>query len=154
MNSDHPESDWQVDQRFRELIRAEFGDVAGTRDPGDADPPPLAPPPVRRFRPARKLPDPIEYFNLGQEIDWAEPDEDFERWRPTPPLTTGGLPLRGLFGIALLLVTVAIAVAVLVGLPTRWPVGIGALVCAGVGFGLLFSLLPRHREAGGDGTQL
>ena len=77
MNSDHPESDWQVDQRFRELIRAEFGDVAGTWDLGDADPPPLAPPPVRRFRPARKLPDPIEYFNLGQEIDWAEVNNNY-----------------------------------------------------------------------------
>lgn len=152
--SPEPESNWDVDQRFRELILAEFGDVAGARDPDDVDPPPLAPPPVRRFRPAKKLPDPIEYFNLTDEIERATPDEDFERWNPPVGKTFGPLPARAIVGIVLLVATVALGIAVLAGFASGLPVGIIALASAGIGIGLLLSTLPRHRDVDGDGAQL
>lgn len=156
MNPDPQDSNWDVDQRFREMIRAEFGDVAGSRDPDDVEPPPLAPPPVRRFRATRKLPAPIEYFNLSDEIERATPDEDFERWNPptSKGLGLGPLSAKAIVGIVCLLATIGLGIAVLAGLRPGVPVGVAALMLTGLGVGLLLSTVPRHREIDGNGAQL
>lgn len=148
-------NDDEFDQRFRELIRAEFGDVAGSRGPNDADPPPLAPAPVppRRFG-ARKLRDPIEYFNLSQAIEQSEPDDDFERWRPPGESILAHPPkARVAVGIVLLVICLLVGVVVLAGWRPVWWIGLSTVLVAGAGLALLLSALPRTRDDG-DGARL
>ena len=63
--------DEEFDRRFQALIRAEFGDVAGAGPPGEPAAPPKADRPQSRRFGARKLKDPIEYFNLSKAIEEA-----------------------------------------------------------------------------------
>lgn len=145
-------NDDELDQRFRDLIRAEFGDVAGTRSPGEADPPPLAPPPVRRFG-VRKLKDPIEYFNLSQAIEAATPDEDFERW--SPPVDASIHPSRRVWvGIGVLVVTLIGGVVLSINHAPGVVTTVVVLLGTGSGLALLLSSLPRRRHLDGDGAQL
>lgn len=144
-------NDDELDRRFRELIRTEFGDVAGARDPDEADPPPWSPPPRQRFQ--RPLPDPIEYFNLSQAIDETEPDDDFERWNP-PVERFARPPMRVLAGSVLLLTVLALGAVVLAGWRPGSAVGIVIVVAGGLGLGLLLSALPRRRDIDGSGAQL
>lgn len=148
-------SDEEFDQRFRELIRAEFGDVAGSRDPRDiAEPPPWAPPQPHRFG-VRKLKDPIEYFNLSKAIEETTPDDDFDRWDPPVDVPLGRPRIRVIIGVLLLVAVLLLAVAVLAGLRPDWWVGAVTLLGLGFGLGLLLSALPRRRDDGdGDGAQL
>lgn len=145
-------SDEDLERRFRELIRAEFGDVAGARLPGEAEPAPWSPPPRRRFQ-RRPLPDPIEYFNLSQAIEETEPDDDFERWNPPVDARLPRPPLRGLLGAVLVLGTMLLGVMVLAGWRSHLALGL-ILVSGGIGLGLLLSTIPRHRDIDGDGAQL
>lgn len=144
-------SDEELDRRFRELIRSEFGDVAGARDPDEADPPPWSPPPRQRFQ--RPLPDPIEYFNLSQAIDETEPDDDFERWNPAGERLSRPR-LRVLIGALLVLLAVSLAAMVLAGWRPSTAVSVLIVVISGLGLGLLLSSLPRWRHIDGDGAQL
>lgn len=145
----------EIDRRFRELIRAEFGDVAGARAPGEAAPPPPPPnPPASRRFSVRKLKDPIEYFNLSEALEHATPDDDHERWRPPVDLTWDRPRLRVLIGVALVTVTLLMGMLVLIGMnPGVWA-GIVTAAGGAVGLGLLFSALPRRRDDSGDGAQL
>lgn len=146
----------EIDRRFRELIRAEFGDVAGARAPDEAAPPPPPPnPPSSRRFSVRKLKDPIEYFNLSEALEHATPDDDHERWRPPVDQLRSRPRLRVLIGIALVTVTLLMGMLALVGLNPGLLAGLVTAAAGAVGLGLLFSALPRRRDDdGGDGAQL
>lgn len=148
--------DEEYDQRFRDLIRAEFGDVAGVRAPGqEPDPEPEAPQPRPRRFGARKLPDPIEYFNLEQEIAHATPDpDDIERWTPDDPAPLGRPPIRVMVGILLVVAAMLVGVMVLAGSRPGWVVGIATVVVGGVGLALLLSALPKSGPDLGNGAQV
>lgn len=144
--------DDELDQRFRDLIRAEFGDVAGTRSPGETEPPPLAPPPARRFG-ARKLKDPIEYFNLSQAIEAATPDEDHERWNP-PVDASVRPPKRVWVGVGVLVATIVVGVVLSANHTPSGATTVIVLIGSGTGLALLLSGVPRRRSVDGDGAQL
>ena len=148
-------SDDDVDQRFRDLIRAEFGDVAGSQGPGEQCIPPAAVPAQNRRRfGTRKLRDPIEYFNLSQAIEETTPDEDLERWTP-PAGDSLPLPsLRVVAGIMLLVASLLMGLVVLAGLSPGWTLGIVILLATGLGLGLLLSALPRHRDDDDFGARI
>lgn len=149
--------DAEFDQRFRELIRAEFGDVPGSRGPGeDAAPPTVVRPPQPGRFGVRKTKDPIEYFNLSRAIEEVTtPDDDHDRWDPPVDASLGHPRARVVIGVALLAATLLMGVAVLAGLRPAWWVGVITLLGFGLGLGLLFSALPRHRKDGdGDGARL
>lgn len=147
-------SDEEFDQRFRDLIRAEFGDVAGSEEPGKrVAPPPWVPPKSGRFG-ARKLKDPIEYFNLSNAIEETTPDDDHERWDPPIDASLGRPRPRVVIGVVILAGVLLVAVAVLAGLHPPWWLATAALVGLGFGLSLLLSALPRHRNDDGDGAQL
>ena len=147
--------DEEVDRRFQALIRAEFGDVAGSGPPAEpVGSPKVDPPQSRRFG-ARKLKDPIQYFNLSKAIEDANPDEDHERWHPPVELSWGRPRLRVIIGVALLVVTLLTGILVLAGLrPGVW-LAVAAALAAALGLALLFSALPRRADPlDGDGAQL
>lgn len=147
--------DDEMDQRFREMIRAEFGDVAGSRSSNEeADPSVPSPPPQARRFGVRKLKDPIEYFNLSRAIEEAATDDDHERWDPPGDASLRRPRLRVVIGAALLVVALVMGVMVLAGLRPDWWVGLLTLLAAGFGLGLLLSALPRHRDDDGDGARL
>lgn len=145
-------SDEDLDRRFREMIRAEFGDVAGARHPDDAEPAAWSPPPKKRFQ--RPLPDPIEYFNLSQAIDQTEPDDDFERWDPPTDTKLPRPPIRVAVGVVLVVATVMMGAMVLAGWRPGTGPGIAISLVGGLGLALLLSALPRRRHIDGDGAQL
>lgn len=144
----------EVDERFRELIRTEFGDVAGSRAPGEPEPAPIVSPPPRRLFGSRKLPDPIEYFNLSQAIEETPEDYDFEPWSPPVEAASGRPRLRVLAGVALLVAAMLMGALVLAGLRPGVMVNIACLISAGTGLALLFSALPGRNDLDADGAQL
>lgn len=137
--------DDQMDRRFREMIKAEFGDVAGTRAPDDPAPT-FAPPatqPARQGLFRRKLPDPIEYFNLGEAIDRVDPAE-LESWHPPEPEPIGRP--RGKVIVAILCLVIALLMGVISAAGINLPGGlaiIGVLVFA-AGLALLLWSIPRR----------
>ena len=147
--------DEEFDRRFQALIRAEFGDVAGAGPPGEPAAPPKADRPQSRRFGARKLKDPIEYFNLSKAIEQATPDDDHERWRPPVESSWGRPRLKVIIGVALLVTTLLTGILVLAGLrPGVWLAVLTALAAC-LGLALLFSALPRHCDpTNGDGARL
>jgi len=147
--------DEEFDRRFQALIRAEFGDVAGAGPPGEPAAPPKADRPQSRRFGARKLKDPIEYFNLSKAIEEATPDDGHERWRPPVESSWGRPRLKVIIGVALLVTTLLTGILVLAGLrPGVWLAVLTALAAC-LGLALLFSALPRHCDpTNGDGARL
>ncbi|MFB9620082.1 hypothetical protein [Brooklawnia cerclae] len=142
-----------TDRRFRELIRAEFGNVAGANEPGDADPSPPFPHPSRRNVP---LPDPIDYFNLSDAIDRAVPDDETEHWDPPVDASPIHLPRRAMVGGVIVAVGLLLGIAAMAGVRLPLAGGIATVACIGAGMALLLSTLPlgQGRDDGGDGAQL
>ncbi|WP_341728998.1 hypothetical protein [Brooklawnia sp.] len=140
-----------TDQRFAELIKAEFGDSDGPELPGARviDPSP----PVRPATARQPVID--DFFSLQRALDEAElTDDDVEHWIP-PELAAPGRPgPRRLTGALLIVIAVIVGALVLAGWrPALW-VSVVTLVCVGGGLIVLASTLPRHGEIDGDGARL
>ena len=125
------------DDRFRELIRAEFGDEVPPRRHG-----------FRRSRPsARQVP---RDFSMSEALDRNAPtDDSWAAWDPTPePL---GRPRRILVvGWTLLGIAVAVGLISLGGLELPGVVAMGMALSAATGLALLIAAIPRHRPGGDE----
>lgn len=147
-DSDHSDD---TDQRFAELIKAEFGnsdgpELFGTRMTGLPRPPRSAP----ASRPV------IDgYFDLQRAIEEVElNDDDVEHWTPPEPPAVGRPEYWHVLGTGLIVAALVVGIMVLAGWrPDLW-VGVLTLVCAGAGLAVLLSSLPRQPEIGSDGAQL
>ena len=133
--------------RFAELVGDEFGVTVTT--PGVSEDKVHA-----TAKPTRQRQKPKEWFSLDEAIEQAEPEyEPWERFKaPTPP------PLRRprhplvIAGLAALVLSIAIAVLWIVGVPVPiWIRGVGGLLI-GAALACFLLALPRHRDTDGDGA--
>ena len=133
----------QIDRRFEELIKAEYGNVPGSGAYQE--------PAVEPTRPARKhfgrqkpLPDPIEYFNLSAEIERAEPDDP--GWTPPAPSPLAQFRRRTVIAIACLVVAGVCFVLMLAGQALPEWLKIAAGTSFALGLILLLTAIPKHRD--------
>lgn len=149
MENSDPSDD--INQRFAALIKAEFGDSDGPALLGT----PLLDTshPVEPAPPQPPLID--DFFDLERAIDEVElSDDDFEHWTPPPAPSVGRPGAKLLVGAALLTIAFIIGISVLAGWrPQAW-ISAATLFCAGGGLIMLLFSLPRHRQIGGDGSQI
>lgn len=134
--------DDQVDRRFREMIKAEFGDVAGTRAPGEPAPDSGPQESGRGFF-RKELPDPIEYFNLSAEIDRATPGH-VERWYPPTPDPIGWPPRRIMVAVGFMAVPLLLGIVAALGVVIPGTITIGAVLIFAAGLALLLLSIPRR----------
>ena len=149
-----PDND-DIDRRFEEMIRAEYGNVPGSGEYIEAASIPVKPVRPRTWFSRRKpLPDPIEYFNLSAEIDKAIPDEP-ERWIPPTPERIHPLPLRIKLAISLLVFAIAASLLLLAGVPIPMWARFGIVISFSGGLVILLRAIPhRYRNSGQDDFKL
>ena len=114
-----------TDQRFAELIKAQFGnsdgpELFGTRMTGFPRPPRSAP----ASRPV------IDgYFDLQRAIEEVElNDDDVEHWTPPEPPAVGRPEYRHVLGTGLIVAALVVGIMVLAGIPQSAEVLLGVML--------------------------